>query len=227
MPEEVHQYKEQLSGRSMLVKKAEVIPMEAIVRGYITGSAWSEYKKSGTVHGVTLPQGLIESEKLAEPLFTPSTKAEQGAHDENISPEQAAKLIGEEFYSQISEVAPELYKTAAKIAERKGIILADTKFEFGLVPSSSGSGKDLILIDELLTPDSSRYWPQASYHPGGPQDSYDKQYVRDWLVGKGYRRGLESGPEGHDGEGWVIEEDIVQRTRQKYAEAVKQLTAVQ
>lgn len=139
----------------------------------------------------------------------------------------AAKLIGEEFYSQISEVAPELYKTAAKIAERKGIILADTKFEFGLVPSSSGSGKDLILIDELLTPDSSRYWPQASYHPGGPQDSYDKQYVRDWLVGKGYRRGLESGPEGHDGEGWVIEEDIVQRTRQKYAEAVKQLTAVQ
>jgi phosphoribosylaminoimidazole-succinocarboxamide synthase len=119
----------------------------------------------------------------------------------------------------------ELYKTAAKIAEGKGIILADSKFEFGLVPSSSGSGRDLILIDELLTPDSSRYWPQSSYRPGGPQESYDKQYVRDWLVGKGYRKGLESGPEGHEGEGWVIEDEVVQRTRQKYAEAVKQLTA--
>jgi phosphoribosylaminoimidazole-succinocarboxamide synthase len=118
----------------------------------------------------------------------------------------------------------ELYNTAAKLAERKGIILADTKFEFGLVPSSSGPGKDLILIDELLTPDSSRYWPQSSYRPGGPQESYDKQYVRDWLVGKGYRKGLESGPEGHEGAGWVIDDDIVQRTREKYAEAVRQLT---
>jgi phosphoribosylaminoimidazole-succinocarboxamide synthase len=124
----------------------------------------------------------------------------------------------------MSGVALQLYKAAAKIAESKGIILADTKFEFGLVPSSSGSGKELILIDELLTPDSSRYWPQSKYGPGRPQDSYDKQYVRDWLVGKGYRKGLEGGPEGHVGEGWVIEEEVVQRTRQKYAEAVKRLT---
>jgi len=135
----------------------------------------------------------------------------------------ATKLIGQELYSQISEVALELYNTAARIAASKGIILADTKFEFGLIPSSSGSGRDVILIDELLTPDSSRYWPQASYHPGGPQDSYDKQYVRDWLVSKGYRKGLESGPEGHEGEGWAIEEDVVQGTQQKYAEVVKQL----
>jgi phosphoribosylaminoimidazole-succinocarboxamide synthase len=121
-------------------------------------------------------------------------------------------------------VALKLYKTAAEIAEQKGIILADTKFEFGLVPSPSGSGKDLILIDELLTPDSSRYWPKASYHPGGPQESYDKQYVRDWLVGKGYRKGLESGPEGHEGEGWLVEGEVVRRTREKYAEAFAQLT---
>jgi phosphoribosylaminoimidazole-succinocarboxamide synthase len=139
--------------------------------------------------------------------------------------EPAAKLIGQELYNQISQVALKLYTTAAEIAETKGIILADTKFEFGLVPSSSGHGKDLILIDELLTPDSSRYWPKASYRPGGPQESYDKQYVRDWLVGKGYRKGLESGPEGHEGEGWVIEEEIAHRTRQKYAEAFMQLTA--
>ena len=133
-------------------------------------------------------------------------------------------MIGQELYSRISEAALRLYKTAAEIAEKKGIILADTKFEFGLIPSSSGSGKQLILVDELLTPDSSRYWPQSSYRPGGPQDSYDKQYVRDWLVGKGYRSGLESGPEGHEGQGWAIEEDVVQRTREKYAEAAKQLT---
>ncbi|RDB30078.1 Phosphoribosylaminoimidazole-succinocarboxamide synthase [Hypsizygus marmoreus] len=221
MPEEIRQYKDQLEGRSMLVRKAEVIPLEAIVRGYLSGSAWSEYKKSGTVHRIPLPEGLVESQEFTEPIFTPSTKAEQGAHDENISPEQAAKLIGEELYIEMSSAALLLYKTAADYARTRGVILADTKFEFGLVPSAdSPSGKSLFLIDELLTPDSSRYWPLAEYAPGGPQPSFDKQYVRDWLVQQGFRKGLESGPEGHEGEGWLIDESVVKGTRERYAEAV-------
>ncbi|KAG6902483.1 hypothetical protein C0995_016060 [Termitomyces sp. Mi166 len=239
MPEDVRKYKGQLDGRAMLVKKASVVPLEAIVRGYLSGvlsrhlgdfqayirsgSAWNEYKKSGTVHGIPLPAGLVESQKFPEPIFTPSTKAEQGAHDENISPEQAAKLIGAELYDQISTAALQLYKTAADYARTRGVILADTKFEFGLITSTSGE-KSLILIDELLTPDSSRYWPLASYAPGGPQPSFDKQYVRDWLVAQGFRKGLESGPEGHEGEGWVIEEKVVEGTRDRYAEAVDLLT---
>ncbi|KAF5383806.1 hypothetical protein D9615_003811 [Tricholomella constricta] len=220
MPEEVRQYKDQLAGRAMLVRKAEVVPLEAIVRGYLSGSAWSEYKESGTVHGIALPAGLIESQQFPEPIFTPSTKAEQGAHDENISPEQAAKLVGEELYVEISSAALQLYKTAADYARTRGVILADTKFEFGLVTSPTGE-KSLILIDELLTPDSSRYWPLALYAPGGPQPSFDKQYVRDWLVQQGFRKGLESGPEGREGEGWVIEENVVKGTRERYVEVVE------
>ncbi|KAG6894794.1 hypothetical protein C0992_004650 [Termitomyces sp. T32_za158] len=223
MPEEVRKYKDQLDGRAMLVKKASVVPLEAIVRGYLSGSAWNEYKKSGTVHGMPLPAGLVESQKFSEPIFTPSTKAEQGAHDENISPDQAAKLIGAELYAQISTAALHLYKAAADYAHTRGVILADTKFEFGIITSPSGE-KDLILIDELLTPDSSRYWPLSSYAPGGPQPSFDKQYVRDWLVAQGFRKGLEGGPEGHQGEGWVIEENVVEGTRARYAEAVELLT---
>ncbi|KAF8074641.1 hypothetical protein FPV67DRAFT_1619183 [Lyophyllum atratum] len=219
MPEEVRQYRDQLAGRAMLVRKAEVVPLEAIVRGYLSGSAWAEYKKSGTVHGVSLAAGLVESQQFPEPIFTPSTKAEQGAHDENISPEQAAKLVGEELYEQISTAALQLYKTAADYARTRGVILADTKFEFGLVTSPSGE-KSLILIDELLTPDSSRYWPLSSYAPGGPQPSFDKQYVRDWLVGQGFQKGLESGPEGHAGEGWLIAQSVVNGTRERYTEAV-------
>ncbi|KAG5637739.1 hypothetical protein H0H81_003377 [Sphagnurus paluster] len=222
MPEEVHQHKDQLSGRVMLVRKAQVVPLEAIVRGYLSGSAWTEYKKSGTVHGITLPTGLVESQQFPEPIFTPSTKAEQGAHDENISPEQAALLVGQELYHQISEAALKLYKTAAEYARTRGVILADTKFEFGLVTSETEE-KSLILIDELLTPDSSRYWPLSAYTPGGPQPSFDKQYVRDWLVAQGFKKGLESGPEGHEGEGWLIEESVVQGTRERYAEAVELL----
>ncbi|KAF9459299.1 hypothetical protein BDZ94DRAFT_1224945 [Collybia nuda] len=219
MPEEIRQYKEQLAGRTMLVKKAEVIPLEAIVRGYLSGSAWAEYKKSGTVHGIPFPPGLVESQKLPTPIVTPSTKAEQGDHDENISPEKAAKLIGQELYDQVSDAALKLYTTAADYALTRGVILADTKFEFGLLTSATGK-KELILIDELLTPDSSRYWPLDVYAPGGPQPSFDKQYVRDWLVGTGFRKGLESGPEGHAGEGWEIEASVVKGTRQRYAEAV-------
>ncbi|CAL1715260.1 unnamed protein product [Somion occarium] len=221
-PEEVRQYKEQLEDRAMLVKKATVVPLEAIVRGYLTGSGWSEYKKSGTVHGIPLPSGLVESQKLPEPLFTPSTKAEQGQHDENISPQQAASLIGQELYDQISAKAIQLYKEAADYALSRGVILADTKFEFGLVATPNGD--ELILIDELLTPDSSRYWPASSYAPGGPQPSFDKQYLRDWLVSSGFRKGLESGPEGHEGQGWIMTEEVVEGTRKRYDEALTLLT---
>ncbi|KAF9054691.1 hypothetical protein BJ165DRAFT_1338517 [Panaeolus papilionaceus] len=227
MPAEVQQYRDQLEGRTMLVRCAEVVPLEGIVRGYLAGSAWAEYKKSGTVHGIKLPEGMIEGQKLARPLFTPSTKAEQGAHDENISPEQAAKIVGQELYDQISTAALRLYTEAAEYASTRGVILADTKFEFGLISSpDSPTGKSLILIDELLTPDSSRYWPAEGYEPGkqGGQPSFDKQYLRDWLVKGGFKKGLESGPEGKQGEGWVIEESVVQGTRERYQEAVRLLT---
>ncbi|EPQ56548.1 SAICAR synthetase [Gloeophyllum trabeum ATCC 11539] len=221
MPEEVRQYKDQLEGRAMLVRKAQVVPLEAIVRGYLTGSGWAEYKKSGTVHGIPLPSGLVESQKLPEPLFTPSTKAEQGAHDENISPETAAKLIGEDLYSQISSVAIQLYKTAASYAESRGLILADTKFEFGLVPSTtSPSSQQLILVDEVLTPDSSRYWPLEGYAPGRGQPSFDKQYLRDWLVQNGFKKGLEGGA---NGEGWTMTPEVVEGTRKRYVDVVKML----
>ncbi|EIW58338.1 SAICAR synthetase [Trametes versicolor FP-101664 SS1] len=218
MPAEVQVHRETLEGRAMLVKKAKVVPLEAIVRGYITGSGWSEYKKSGTVHGIPLPAGLVESQQLPEPLFTPSTKAEQGQHDENISPEQAATIVGAELCAKVERAALALYKEAASYALTRGLILADTKFEFGLV------GDELILVDELLTPDSSRYWPAAEYKPGGPQASFDKQYLRDWLTQTGFRKGLEGGPEGREGEGWVMEESVVEGTRKRYLEALEMLT---
>ncbi|KAL1748180.1 hypothetical protein HDZ31DRAFT_30281 [Schizophyllum fasciatum] len=224
MPEVVQRHRAQLDGRAMLVRKARVVPLEAIVRGYISGSAWAEYKKSGTVHGMPAPPGLVESQKFPEPLFTPSTKADQGAHDENISAEQAANLIGQDLYERISAAAIALYKTAADYAASRGVILADTKFEFGLVPGAGdGAPEQLILVDELLTPDSSRYWPAAGYAPGGPQPSFDKQYLRDWLVGAGFRKGLESGPPGREGQGWTIDEDVVQGTKKRYEEVVRLL----
>ncbi|EJD48249.1 phosphoribosylaminoimidazole-succinocarboxamide synthase [Auricularia subglabra TFB-10046 SS5] len=222
MPEEVRQYRDQLDGRTMLVKKASVIPLEAIVRGYLTGSAWAEYKKTGTVHGIQLPPGLVESQELPEPLFTPSTKAEQGAHDENIHPSQAAKLIGEALYARVSTVALELYKRANSYARTRGLILADTKFEFGLLPGhGDGAEPELILIDEVLTPDSSRYWPAADYEPGRSQSSFDKQYLRDWLVSQGFKKGLEA---GLDGNGWTIDGAVVEGTSKRYQEAVDMLT---
>ncbi|KAH6889078.1 phosphoribosylaminoimidazole-succinocarboxamide synthase [Coprinopsis sp. MPI-PUGE-AT-0042] len=225
MPEEVRQHKDQLEGRAMLVRKAEVVPLEAIVRGYLTGSAWSEYKKTSTVHKIALPEGMQESQKFPEPLFTPSTKAEQGAHDENISPEQAAEIVGKDLYAKIAGASLKLYSTAAEYALSKGVILADTKFEFGLVPSSTGDGKELILIDEVLTPDSSRYWPLQGYAVGKGQPSFDKQYLRDWLVGAGFKKGSESGPEGKEGQGWVIDESVVEGTRKRYSEAVEMLVS--
>ncbi|KAL5513003.1 ADE1 [Sanghuangporus vaninii] len=249
-----------LKGRTLLVRKAKVVKLEAIVRGYLTGSAWSEYKKSRTVHGIPLPEGLVESSKLPEPLFTPSTKADLGEHDENISPGRAKELIGEELYAHISSASLALFKEASEYALSRGLILADTKFEFGLVPSSSlpptttsaistspsspastqtqtqtqtqartltlnSTPHTLILVDEALTPDSSRYWSLASYAPGQPQPSFDKQFLRDWLVSSGFRRGLESGAEGREGAGWEMTQDVVWGTSARYAEVVRMLVA--
>ncbi|KAJ7039257.1 phosphoribosylaminoimidazole-succinocarboxamide synthase [Mycena alexandri] len=224
MPAEIHQYKDQLAGRTMLVRKAQVVPLEAIVRGYLTGSAWAEYQETGMVHGIAMPPGLRESERLPRPLFTPSTKAEIGAHDENISPQQAAALIGHALYVQISTAAIALYEAASAHAHARGIILADTKFEFGLVSSPSTVTQELILIDELLTPDSSRYWPLAGYESGRAQPSFDKQYLRDWLVSVGFRKGLEAGPE-NTSDGWLIADHVVEGTRKRYEEVVAMLTA--
>src|SRR3989338_1344816 len=164
-----------LEGRSMLVKKAKPLPVECIVRGYISGSGWKEYKKNGTVCGIKLPFGLTESEKLSEPIFTPSTKAEEG-HDINISFEEAGRMVGSELAGQLRDISIKIYKKAQDMAENKGIIIADTKFEFGLINNK------LILIDEVLTPDSSRFWSIKTYQPGKGQDSYDKQIIRDYLL---------------------------------------------
>ncbi|KAH8105538.1 SAICAR synthetase [Phellopilus nigrolimitatus] len=228
-----------LAGRTLLVRKARVVKLEAIVRGYLTGSAWSEYVAAGTVHGIPLPDGYAESAALAAPLFTPSTKAAAGAHDENISPARAKELIGEELYDHVARAAVALYKEAAAYALSRGLILADTKFEFGLVPASSlpsslpslspiisidGAPHALILVDEALTPDSSRYWAAAAYAPGRAQTSFDKQFLRDWLSAAGFRRGLEGGPPGHEGAGWSMTPEVVAGTRERYEEVVRLLT---
>ena len=174
-PAEFAEYRDYLSGRAMLVKKAKTIPIECIVRGYLTGSGKKTYDENGTVCGIKLPAGLTEASKLPEPLFTPSTKAALGDHDENISYERCAEIVGEDIASQIRDLSIKLYTAAAEYAATRGIIIADTKFEFGVI-----DGK-VTLIDECLTPDSSRFWPAASYEEGKTQPSYDKQFVRNWL----------------------------------------------
>ncbi|MDT8423208.1 MAG: phosphoribosylaminoimidazolesuccinocarboxamide synthase [Desulfuromonadales bacterium] len=174
-PAVTHQYREQLEGRSMLVVKAEPLPIECIVRGYVSGSGWKEYREQGSICSIALPPGLVESDKLPEDLFTPSTKAELGDHDENISLARAIELCGKDIAEQVSEISLKIYQRARSIAAEKGIIIADTKFEFGL------RNGQLIWIDEALTPDSSRFWPQDRYRPGGPQPSFDKQFLRDYL----------------------------------------------
>ena len=174
-PAEYQKYAEYLTGRSMLVKKAKTIPIECIVRGYLTGSGKKTYDQNGTVCGIKLPEGLVEASKIPEPIFTPSTKAALGDHDENISFERCAQIVGEDVATQLRDASLKLYTAAADYARTRGIIIADTKFEFGFI-----DGK-LILIDEALTPDSSRFWPAEGYEPGKVQPSYDKQYVRDWL----------------------------------------------
>ena len=200
----------QVVGRGIVVRKLKPLPIEAVVRGYIVGGGWKEYQKAGSVCGIQLPAGLQEASKLPEPIFTPSTKAEVGAHDENISFEKAVELLGTELAAQVRDVAIRLYKAAAEYALIKGIIIADTKFEFGLDDAGT-----LYLIDEALTPDSSRFWPADQYRVGSNPPSYDKQFVRDWLEASGWNKKA-PGPE--------LPPDVAARTGEKYREALKQLT---
>jgi len=208
-PEVLRKHRDVLEVRSMIVKKAKVFPVECIVRGYITGSAMKEYLKTGMVCGIPLPPGLKEADKLPEPIFTPSTKAELGSHDVNITFEEMIKIVGEETAEVLKELSLKLYRKASSYAEERGIIIADTKFEFGL-----HEGK-IILVDEVLTPDSSRFWPKESYEPGKPQISFDKQYIRDWLKNTGWKEGTPP-PE--------IPTEVVEKTREKYLLALKVLT---
>ncbi len=201
-------YTEELKGRSMLVVKADPLPIECIVRGYLAGSGLKEYRKNGTICGIKLPEGLKEADRLPEPIFTPSTKAQEG-HDVNISFEKCVELIGSELAEKVREISLAIYKKAALYAEERGIIIADTKFEFGLYKDK------LILIDEALTPDSSRFWPKDEYEPGRPQKSFDKQFLRDWLESIGWNK-TPPAPE--------LPEDIVEKTRNRYLEALKRLT---
>jgi len=202
---------DQLAGRSMVVKKAKPLPIECIVRGYITGSGWSEYKKQGTVCGLKLKEGLIESEKLDEPIFTPSTKAEQGEHDENISFEKCSEIVGDEIANKVKDLSIKIYSKARDYAESKGILIADTKFEFGLVDENK-----IILIDEVLTPDSSRFWPKSLYEAGRGQQSYDKQFVRDYLTSVGWDK-KPPAPE--------LPDEISKKTTEKYVEVLDLLTS--
>lgn len=204
------QEKSQLANRAVVVKKLKALPIEAIVRGYLVGSGWKEYKAKGTVCGIALPEGLQEASKLPEPIFTPSSKAAVGEHDENISLQQCADLIGPELADQVAKVAIALYTQAAEYALTRGIIIADTKFEFGL--DSSGV---LHVMDEVLTPDSSRFWPAESYAVGKNPPSYDKQYVRDWLEACGWNK-TPPAPS--------LPDDVAQRTSEKYMEAFEKLT---
>ena len=208
-PEVCTQHRSIISGRSMLVKKAELIPIECIVRGYISGTGWNDYKKSGNICGIELPKGLVESEKLPEPIFTPSTKAEVGVHDENINEAHAVNIIGKDAFEFIKKTAINIYKKASEFALTKGIIIADTKMEFGYF-----DGK-IILIDELLTPDSSRFWPLAEYEKGRAQNSYDKQYVRDYLLSINF----DKRPPAPS-----LPEDVILNTAKKYEEALFKLT---
>ncbi len=207
-PEPLKKFWDILEGRSMLVKKAKPMPVECIVRGYLSGSGWKEYKKSNTVCGIKLPQGLVESSRLEEAIFTPSTKAEEG-HDINITFSEMKKIVGEELGETLKKLTLSVYQRARDMAEKKGIIIADTKMEFGMF------GDKLILIDELLTPDSSRFWSKKDYQPGKGQDSYDKQIVRDYLLTLDWDKTY-PGPE--------LPPDIVQKTAERYREILKIIT---
>lgn len=202
----------QLSPRSMLVRKLRILPIESIVRGYITGSAWSEYQKSSSVHGISLPSGLQESSKLDTPLWTPSTKAPAGEKDENIHPDQAKELIGADLAAKVEKLSIELYSKAHEYALSRGIIIADTKFEFGVQEGVDG-GEEVVLVDEVLTPDSSRFWPKDKYEVGRGQDSFDKQYLRNWLTSNGLK-----GKQGVE-----MPEEVVKETQAKYKEVVSRL----
>jgi phosphoribosylaminoimidazole-succinocarboxamide synthase len=210
-PATTHKYREELQGRSMLVKKAKPLPVECIVRGYVSGSGWKDYKQTGKICGIDLPAGLVESQQLPEPIFTPSTKADLGEHDENIDFAQTVALVGQELAEQIRDTTLAIYKRARQMADAKGIIIADTKFEYGLF-----DGK-LIWIDEALTPDSSRFWPKDQYRAGGPQPSFDKQFLRDYLETLDW--GKTAPPPS-------LPEEIVRKTGEKYEEALRRLTGI-
>lgn len=210
-PEEFAEYRDYLAGRAMLVKKAQTIPIECIVRGYLTGSGKKTYDENGTVCGIQLPEGLTEASKLPEPLFTPSTKAEIGDHDENISFERCCEIVGEDIATQIRDLSLRIYKAAAEYAATRGIIIADTKFEFGVI-----DGK-VTLIDECLTPDSSRFWPAASYEEGKIQPSYDKQFVRNWLKANW----------DMTGETPHLPAEVIDGTSERYREAFQIITGSQ
>lgn len=201
-------YRDQLEGRSMLVERAQMVEIECVARGYLAGSGWKEYRSHGTVCGIPLPAGLSESDRLPEPIFTPSTKATTG-HDENISFETMGSLVGAELSKRLRDLTLEIYSRAAAYAETKGVIIADTKFEFGFV------GGELVLGDEVLTPDSSRFWPAEHYRPGGPQYSYDKQYVRDYLESIHWNKQPPAPP---------LPDEVAARTGEKYRQAYRVLT---
>ncbi len=201
-------YREILRNRSMLVKKAKPLPVECVVRGYLSGGGWKDYRETGSVSGIRLPDGLLESSRLPEPIFTPSTKAGEGEHDQPIARPEMEKIVGADLTRKIVDVSIAIYRRAAEIADKAGIIIADTKFEFGLL------GTDLILIDEVLTPDSSRFWPKDDYEAGRPQKSFDKQFLRDYLLSLPWNQKAPA-PE--------LPEEIVRKTGEKYEEALKRL----
>jgi phosphoribosylaminoimidazole-succinocarboxamide synthase len=208
-PAVCRKYEDILEGRSMLVKKAKPLPVECIVRGYLSGSGWKEYQTTGAVCGITLPKGLRESERLPEPVFTPSTKAELGDHDENITFERMVELCGRDLADKARNATLRIYGKARDIADERGIIIADTKFEFGVYNG------DLIIIDECLTPDSSRFWPKESYRAGGPQPSFDKQYLRDYLETLDWNKKAPAPP---------LPDEVVLKTAEKYRDALTKLT---
>ena len=209
-PVPCQKYREILQGRTMLVKKAEPLPVECIVRGYLAGSGWQEYQQQGTICGCPLPPGLRESDRLPEPIFTPSTKAVAGTHDQNIPFEEMIARVGAATATRVRDLSLAIYRRAQAKAEPQGIIIADTKFEFGMV------GQELILIDEVLTPDSSRFWPRQEYEPGRPQHSFDKQFLRDYLIDIGWNQQPPSPP---------LPPEIIQATRKRYLEALVRLTS--
>ena len=203
-------YQSQIAGRSMIVKRAEMFPVECVVRGYVSGSGWKDYKATGSVCGIELPRGLVESDKLPEPIFTPAAKINTGGHDENISYAVMIETIGERYAAELRRLTFSIYEKASAHAASKGLILADTKFEFGLVNG------EIVLADEVLTPDSSRYWPAVLYSPGGPQPSFDKQYVRDYLNSIHWNKQAPAPS---------LPDLVIEKTREKYLEAFRLITA--
>ncbi|HWC32013.1 MAG TPA: phosphoribosylaminoimidazolesuccinocarboxamide synthase [Actinomycetota bacterium] len=207
-PERFAEHRDELAGRSMLVRRAQMVPIECVARGYLSGSGWKEYRSTGRVCGIELPSGLTESDRLPDPIFTPATKAETG-HDENITIERAAEIVGEGLVQRLKELTLEIYELGADLARERGVILADTKFEFGFIDG------EIALCDEVLTPDSSRFWPADDYRPGGAQPSFDKQFVRDWLDTSGWN---------HEPPPPDLPADVIEQTASRYREAYERVT---